>query len=301
MSKRAGWLAALALMTATACTPPPAGEGRDPDGAALERLYARTAADIRARGGLRTGTAPADAPLDLATLTRNFQRIAFFTEFTRTPRGPVRKESPIPLTRWDGPVRIGVMFGASVAAAQRQADMAEIRALVARYRRLTGLDIRLADTGRVNFAVLVLARAEQLALADEILRAGGFPRSLAADLRNSPTGLLCSAAIYGATPRPGRIDLAVALIKAEHRGLMRRSCFHEELTQALGLLNDSPEVRPSVFNDDEEFALLTRQDEVMLRMLYDARLRPGMTAAAARPALPRIAADAARAEGLALE
>ena len=41
---------------------------------------------------------------------------------------------------------------------------------------------------------------------------------------------------------------------------------------------------------------MTEHDEVLLRMLYDPRLRPGMTAAEARPLLPAIAKDALDAE-----
>ena len=55
------------------------------------------------------------------------------------------------------------------------------------------------------------------------------------------------------------------------------------LAQGLGLPNDSPRARPSIFNDDEEFALLTRMDEDMLRILYNPALRPGMSEAEARP------------------
>ncbi|MCQ8205510.1 DUF2927 domain-containing protein, partial [Vibrio parahaemolyticus] len=76
----------------------------------------------------------------------------------------------------------------------------------------------------------------------------------------------------------------------------RLSCVHEEMAQAMGLPNDSPDARPSLFNDDLEFALLTDHDAVLLRMLYDPRLRPGMTAAQARPLLPAIARDAQAAQ-----
>jgi hypothetical protein len=72
---------------------------------------------------------------------------------------------------------------------------------------------------------------------------------------------------------------------------MRRECFHEEIAQGLGLINDSPRARPSIFNDTKEFALLTRQDELMLRILYDARLKPGMTLAEAAPIVEVIAAE----------
>ena len=71
---------------------------------------------------------------------------------------------------------------------------------------------------------------------------------------------------------------------------MRLSCLHEELAQGLGLANDSPQARPSIFNDDEEFALLTPMDEYLLAMLYDPSLRPGMTEAEVRPIVYPLAA-----------
>jgi len=89
---------------------------------------------------------------------------------------------------------------------------------------------------------------------------------------------------------------AVAVIRAEHPPLLRLSCLHEELAQGMGLANDSPRARPSIFNDDEEFALLTRHDELLLKMLYDPRLRPGMGAGQARPIIAEIARELVAAE-----
>jgi hypothetical protein len=59
----------------------------------------------------------------------------------------------------------------------------------------------------------------------------------------------------------------------------------------MGLANDSPEARPSVFNDDEEYALLTTHDEMLLAILYDPRLKAGMGAAEAMPIVREIAAQ----------
>ncbi|MFK7755227.1 MAG: DUF2927 domain-containing protein, partial [Sedimentitalea sp.] len=70
---------------------------------------------------------------------------------------------------------------------------------------------------------------------------------------------------------------------------VRLSCIHEEISQGLGLPNDSPAARPSIFNDDDEFALLTSHDEKLLSMLYDPRLSPGISADAARPIARQIA------------
>ena len=59
----------------------------------------------------------------------------------------------------------------------------------------------------------------------------------------------------------------------------------------MGLPNDSPTARPSIFNDDGEFGLLTTHDEMLLRILYDTRLTPGMTESEARPIIETIAAE----------
>ena len=83
----------------------------------------------------------------------------------------------------------------------------------------------------------------------------------------------------------------MAVIGSETTGVLRQACLHEEIVQALGLANDHPDVRPSIFNDDGEFALLTEHDEHLLRILYDSRLEPGMTAETAMPIVRQIAAE----------
>jgi hypothetical protein len=42
----------------------------------------------------------------------------------------------------------------------------------------------------------------------------------------------------------------------------------------MGLANDSRQARPSIFNDDQEFALLTGHDELLLTILYDPACAP---------------------------
>lgn len=290
-------MACLALFALTACAPPRPAEP-DLRGEALEKLYANTERAIRAQGGLRTERVPADVPFSLEQLTRNFERVAFFSEFSGRGRQLRGRGRPITLTRWEGPIQLGVLFGPSVSAQQKRKDLADVRELLAVFRRTSGLDIRYVPDGDVNFLVVVLEREEQLAFANQILQDGTFPPDIAAGLRASRPSILCSASLTNPSEAEREIVFAWALIKSEHNNVMRTSCFHEELTQALGLLNDSFAARPSIFNDDEEFALLTLHDEILLRMLYDPRLRTGMTAREARPLLPQIAADAAAAAGV---
>ena len=81
------------------------------------------------------------------------------------------------------------------------------------------------------------------------------------------------------------------IIPNEVKGLPRRSCIEEEFTHAFGPSADFDQARPSIFNDDREFALLTAHDLMLLRILYDPRLKAGMTEQEALPILRRIVAE----------
>ena len=106
-----------------------------------------------------------------------------------------------------------------------------------------------------------------------------------------PRSIFCSVYAFSTGADPSTYVAAVAVIRSEHPSTLRLSCLHEEIAQGLGLPNDSPLARPSVFNDDEEFGLLTRHDEYLLRMLYDPRMRTGMSEAEARPVAQIIAEE----------
>ena len=72
---------------------------------------------------------------------------------------------------------------------------------------------------------------------------------------------------------------ATVIIPIDHAmryGLLP-ACIVEELAQAMGLPNDSDWVNPSVANDKSVLDLLTGLDYLMLRILYDPRLRIGMS------------------------
>ena len=70
-----------------------------------------------------------------------------------------------------------------------------------------------------------------------------------------------------------------------------RDCLHEELAQALGPLNDLYRLPNSVFNDDNTHTVLTGFDMLILKAVYDPRLRSGMTRGQVAQALPDILDD----------
>jgi hypothetical protein len=53
------------------------------------------------------------------------------------------------------------------------------------------------------------------------------------------------------------------------------ACLLEEMTQAMGLPNDSDLVTPSVFNQKSTQRALSKSDLVLLKTLYDKRLPAG--------------------------
>ena len=81
----------------------------------------------------------------------------------------------------------------------------------------------------------------------------------------------------------GVIEQAIVFIDTSGSERLFRRCLDEELLQALGLFRDLPPgIDYSVFVDLDGARQATLHDYVMLRLLYDDRIRPRMPAAAAR-------------------
>ena len=55
-----------------------------------------------------------------------------------------------------------------------------------------------------------------------------------------------------------------------------RHCYLEEITQSIGLPHDSDRVHPSIFNEASRERSLSKSDFILIRTLYDPRIRPGM-------------------------
>ena len=69
-----------------------------------------------------------------------------------------------------------------------------------------------------------------------------------------------------------------------------RDCLHEEVSQAIGPLNDLYRLPDSVFNDDNFNAVLTGFDMLVLRVYNSDSLRSGMTRGEVAAALPNLLA-----------
>jgi hypothetical protein len=296
-------LAVLAACQTAPPAPPPAVEIAPPpeplplpvpeisaQSRALRVYYARMQAELLAQGRLRGDSAPTDAAFDAATLARNFVRIALYSEYVERG-GTLQPEAQLSrLTRWEQPVRIAAEFGARVEPDQATRDRASLAAYAGRLERASGHPIRMVESG-ANFHVLFLTEDDRIGIEPRLRElVPGIEGATLRAIMEMPRSTLCL--VVGFSQGGGySYDRAVAIIRAEHPDLMRLACIHEEVAQGLGLVNDSPEARPTIFNDNEEFGLLTRHDELLLKILYDPRLRAGMPAAEAAPIARQIAEE----------
>lgn len=261
----------------------------DPASAELTAFYARIESERRSRGLLRQSESLGERLPSAERLAETWIAVALRDEppLGGTPR-------PAPLRRWEAPVRFALEFGATVPPSVRAADQALVGALAARLAEATRHPVALAPEGAAaNFYVLVLSENERRGAADR-LRAlvPGIDDSALRLITDMPREVFCMVIAFSRDGGPVYSE-AVAIIRAEHPDLTRTACYHEELAQGLGLAADSYSARPSIFNDDQEYALLTRQDLLLLRLHYDPRLRPGMTESQARPLIFSIASELA--------
>lgn len=261
-----------------------------PESAELREYYRRVEDGLSAQGLLRRDGGGPDTPYDADRLARTFLQLAFYEEYAPDGGVLVAQETRSRLHRWEDPVRIETRFGATVSPAQRTRDGNDVAAFARRLGRAANHPVSTTGSGG-NFVVYVVNEAERRALGPDLTALAPTiqPAALRSVLELPRSSYCVVFAVDSANS--GRYTRAVAIVRAEHPDLLRLSCIHEEVAQGLGLANDSPMARPSIFNDDEEFALLTTMDEQLLRILYDPRLTPGMALEEARPVVATIARE----------
>lgn len=191
-------------------------------------------------------------------LLRNFDIIVFRNEFNDRVDTRLRK--------WVDPIRVYLDV--------RAGDPALMQSLVADHLRnlseLTGHDIALVRTLQEANVVVAFERDSNLDQVGIDYFESGF--DIAAIMQSN----VCYGRYHANTRNEiFRAVIVIPTDRAMSRGRLP-ACIVEELTQVLGLPNDSEEVFPSIFNDKSIDEDLSKQDKILVRLLYDPRLRPGM-------------------------
>ncbi len=240
---------------------------------------AEISVDDTLRGSSFASAKPSpEPPFTNAQLHRNFLSIALRAEAA----DDVDAHGNIPVTKWLAPLRYQV-------EGARPEDKQKIAELIAHIRKLTGIDIAPANAHRPNMRLSFIPfRTRNNAVYR--LSSEGFlgPAVGSMVARWRDTEQEKCLGLISVDPDSGAITKADILIKDELPPLIRRACIVEEIVQSLGLMNDDPHARPSIFNDNQEYLELTNHDEFLLRILYDPRVRPGMTVQQMGPLVQRI-------------
>ena len=186
--------------------------------------------------------------INATTLIEQFRRVVFFTEFGAGSSGK-------PLFRWMTPVIADINGG----EAYRQ----NVQDLFRQLSRLTRLPFRIAADGKkANMEIFFLPTAE--------IRA-----------RLKQPKVRCAGQFQG-LKHLGVIHAAQVYISTDSRSAALH-CIAEEITQVLGLTNDTSLIRNSIFNDTSKLNKLSLFDQILVAALYSERLRPNMTEEQAMP------------------
>ena len=270
------------------------------------------AGELERNGNLRLDRDPEDIDLDAEMLARNFEKIAFNFENDPLGTGVVQTDESgaSMLRRWEDDIRLSVLTvpGRNTGTVRR-----DVFAFMRKLKGLTGIKFELHKRSKreeaesANLLVLVgddayfdavipFLRTSAKGWSDKKREAGEAFVTFLGEWHRSYSP--CAGNVYVELSNPedettetGRIVGATVAIRSDLIKPFTQVCIEEELAQVMGLVNDDPEVRPSIFNDDQEFALLTRHDELLLRILYDDRLNSGMTPEQAMPIVRQIAAE----------
>ncbi|MCS6118074.1 DUF2927 domain-containing protein [Shewanella baltica] len=201
---------------------------------------------------------PASDWKNLTYITQAFSEIALKNEYD-VAKHKVRK--------WRIPVRVFVEH----QVGDRALHIQLVQMHLAHLAEITGHDIQLVDTLLDANLHLVFTRQSQW--ESEVTRLMG-PSSA-----KNVHGSVCMAKF--ALNAKSEIERAWVIIPVDQAQMHGKlvACVVEEITQVLGLPNDSEKVFPSIFNDKTPQDLLTGLDFILLKLLYNPSIRAGMTAA----------------------
>jgi hypothetical protein len=179
------------------------------------------------------------------------------------------------IRKYDGPIRVYIDN-------RTQPDRSpEVAAVVADIRtRIRDLD--LAMTGKRDDAQIVVSLVRDRDLARAIRSRYGIDRARRIQRSLEPQCL--SGFVKNENSRIMHSDV---IIVADAGNFVFFDCLYEELLQSLGPINDTT-LPWTMFNDDVQMGFFGFYDQYLLNILYDRRIRPGMTRAEVEALLPEL-------------
>lgn len=205
--------------------------------------------------------------LDKAFIETAFYNVALQHEYSSGTK---------PLAKWQQPIKIWIDH--RVGDKELHQELAELH--IQHLAQVTQHPISLVDKeSEANVKWIYTRQSKWISESKRVLNLKSIEHLNSA---------ICTAGYR--TNAKGEIVYAGIIIpvdQARSRGKLV-ACIVEEITQVLGLPNDSDTAYPSIFNDHTPEDLLSPLDVVLLQLLYEPELKPGMTKAQVKPIVRKI-------------
>jgi len=183
------------------------------------------------------------------------------------------------IRKYDVPVRV---FAEGVNRPDRQAQLAKVVADIA--KRVQHLDIAMADSSAGANVVVELVRDRDLfrtitkfygSQPAREIRSSLDPQCLSGFRKNDKY----------------EIEHSDVFLTVDNGDFVFLDCAYEELLQSLGPINDTSSVPWTMFNDNVSMGFFDVYDQYILNVLYDPRIKVGMTVSEVKAVLPEVLAD----------
>jgi hypothetical protein len=182
------------------------------------------------------------------------------------------------IRKFDGPVRVY----AESDRADRKAQLAKVVADIG--KRVQHLDIAMTDTNEAANVRVKLVRDRDLFRTISSF----YGAEKAREIRSS----LDPQCLSGFRKNDAfEIEHSDVILTVDNGDFVFLDCAYEELLQSLGPINDTTSVPWTMFNDNVSMGYFDVYDQYILNLLYDPRIKAGMTVAEVRAVLPAVLAD----------
>ena len=182
------------------------------------------------------------------------------------------------IRKYGGPVRVF----AEGNGEERKSQLAKVVADIG--QRVQYLDIAMADSSESANIVVKLVRDRDL----NRTIAAFYGSERAREIKSS----LDPQCLSGFRKNDNyEIEHSDVILTVDNGAFTFLDCAYEELLQSLGPINDTTSVPWTMFNDNVSMGFFDVYDQYILNVLYDPRIKAGMTVAEVKGLLPEVLAD----------
>ena len=182
------------------------------------------------------------------------------------------------IRKYDAPVRVF----ADGDRPDRKAQLAKVVADIA--KRVRHLDIAMAESSDGANVVVKLVRDRDLFRTISTFYGSDRAREIRTSLDPQCLSGFRKNDKY-------EIEHSDVILTVDNGDFIFLDCAYEELLQSLGPINDTNSVPWTMFNDNVSMGFFDVYDQYIMNVLYDPRIKAGMTVAEVKAVLPEVLAD----------